>query len=153
MTGTSLDQSMISECLYLYLGTDFCEFICGDILYILDASSEFEEFSPCDWTNSRDFFENIFFHTFHTSSLIRGDRESMGLVTSLLEYHEFRHSFLEENWILQSWKEYLFFTFCDRTDRSFEVLEGSSVGRLVSSRRILRFPRDRSNTGGFLSFG
>ncbi len=107
---------MISECLDLSLCTDRRELIGSDIFDGIDTAREFQEFFPSDWTKSWEFFENILFHTFHTSTSIGRDSESMGFITCFLEEHEFTRSLFEKNGIFLSGKEYLFLTLSDRTN-------------------------------------
>jgi hypothetical protein len=113
-----MNNSMISEYFYLFLITDFCKFFKFYILEFIDTSGKFEEFFSSYWSDSRDLFENIFFHCLVSCGSIRRYRESMGLITRLLKDTELRCAMFKKNWLRCVRDKYFLFSFCDGTERN-----------------------------------
>lgn len=80
---------MIDERLTLRDASDARDLLEAQLSDTIDRSRYLEELATSDRTDTRDVFEDIFFHIFRAQGSIEGDRKSMSFITDFLKYTEF----------------------------------------------------------------
>ncbi len=115
-------------------GSQFCP---AQSRYPIDRTGQFEKFFPGRRTESRQFFQDVFFHGFAPGGTVEGDGEPVGLVADFLDEHELRGTGIEPDGIVDAQNEEFLFPFRERAEvREFR----SEVGFGGFRMRFEEFP-------------